>query len=368
MAGLTETEAMQRALALASAGWGRVHPNPLVGAVILSQGRIVGEGFHAEFGGLHAERVALHAAGAGAHGATMLVTLEPCSHHGKQPPCADALIEAGITRVVAAVADPTSLAGGGLERLRQAGIDTSLGLLEPEARSLNVIWLGKHRVSERPFVALKLATSLDHRIADASGSSKWISGPAAREYVHTLRAGFAAIAVGGHTALRDDPRLTVRGPIVPRVPPRRVVFQGREPLPETLHLVRTAREWPTLVVTAPEAEASTRARLAPHGADVVAAPGLTQALRELRRLEIDSLLVEGGGRLAGALLREGLVDRFYWIQSPLWLGDSGVPGMAGWNPAGLAQAERWRVAERRGLGEDTLLVLDRREDPCSPGS
>lgn len=363
MAPLTETEAMQRALALAREGWGRVHPNPLVGAVVLSQGRIVGEGFHAEFGGPHAEAVALEAAGNEARGATVVVTLEPCSHHGKQPPCADALIEAGITRVVAAHADPNPAATGGMERLRRAGVGTSLGLLEPEARRLNAVWLGKERLKDRPYVALKLATSVDHRIADASGNSKWISGPAAREYVHALRAGFAGIVVGGRTALRDDPWLTVRGAIVPRVPPHRIVFQGSEPIPETLHLVRTAGEVPTIVVTTVEAEPATRARFASHGVQVIAAAGLAQALAELRRLGLDSLLVEGGGRLAAALLREGLVDRFYWIQSPLWLGQAGVPALAGGHPGALS--ERWHVAERRGLGEDTLLVLDR-EDPCSP--
>jgi len=363
---VTELEAMRRALVLAQQGWGRVHPNPMVGAVLLASGAAVGEGHHAEYGGLHAESAALLAAGPRARGATLVVTLEPCNHTGKRPPCTDLIIAAGVAQVVAAAADPNPAAGGGAGRLTAAGLAVSIGLLAAEACRQNAAFFHRFRQPERPWVALKLATSLDHRIADVTGRSRWISGQAARDFVHELRAGFDAVAVGGRTALHDDPRLTARGPIVPRVPPLRVLFEGAEPLPASLTAIRTANVVPTLIVTTRERLAETTARLDGTSAAVLAADSLPEALGALRRRGVESMLVEGGGRLAGALLRGGMVDRFYRIESPIWLGASGVPATAGWDLATLDQAERWEVLERRGLGEDTLLVLDRTR--CSPGS
>ncbi|HEU5170263.1 MAG TPA: bifunctional diaminohydroxyphosphoribosylaminopyrimidine deaminase/5-amino-6-(5-phosphoribosylamino)uracil reductase RibD, partial [Gemmatimonadales bacterium] len=188
---------MARALDLAWRGWGRVHPNPLVGAVLLDRrGEVLGEGWHAEYGGPHAEAAALAAAGDRARGATLVVTLEPCAHQGKTPPCADAVIGAGVRRVVAALADPDPVAAGGAARLRAAGVGVEIGLLAERAAAQNAAFLHALAVSSRPFVALKLATSVDFRIADSSGRSRWVSGPAAREYVHWLRAGFDAVAVG----------------------------------------------------------------------------------------------------------------------------------------------------------------------------
>ncbi len=351
---------MQHALTLAWKGWGRVHPNPMVGAVVLDGDVPVTEGYHAEFGGPHAERVALDAAGPAARGATVIVTLEPCAHQGKQPPCVEALIRAGVRRVVAAVPDPNPDAAGGAQALRGAGIEVELGLLEAEARRQNAAFFHRHSGADRPWVALKLATSIDFRIADASGRSRWISSEAARVFVHELRAGFDAIAVGARTAEVDDPSLTVRGAIAPRVPPRRVVFGGSAPLPETLEVFRNAREVGTTVVTAPGPEAGARAaRLAARGVDHLEADTLSEALAALRSQGVGSVLVEGGGRLSGALLAEGLVDRFYWIQAPVWLGSRGAPAVSGWDVATLDLAERWIAVERRALGEDTLLVLDR---------
>ena len=216
---MDEAQAMERALSLAWRGWGRVHPNPLVGAVLLREGRIVGEGFHAEFGGPHAEAAALAIAGEAARGATAIVTLEPCAHFGKQPPCADALIAAGVRRVVFAIADPNPQASGGAERLRAAGIDVAHGVDAERAAIQNAAFLHRFRETGRPYVALKLATSIDARIADPEGRSRWISGPEAREYVHWLRAGFDAIGVGGRTAAVDDASLTVRGTVEPRRTP-----------------------------------------------------------------------------------------------------------------------------------------------------
>jgi diaminohydroxyphosphoribosylaminopyrimidine deaminase/5-amino-6-(5-phosphoribosylamino)uracil reductase len=357
---------MGRALALAWRGWGRVSPNPLVGAVVLRKGQIVGEGWHAEYGGAHAEAMALANAGTRARGATVVVTLEPCSHVGKQPPCTDALIAAGVSRVVAAVADPNPRAAGGAERLRSAGIAVDVGLRDSEARAQNAPFFHRWTGRRRPFVALKLATTLDGRIGDHTGRSRWISGDEARDFVHWLRAGFDAIGVGGHTARTDDASLTVRGDLEPRRPPQRVVFDRRGDLPETLALVRTAREIPTILVTEAHGLSSRLADLEGAGVIVHRSSTLTEGLEALHASGIGSLLVEGGGRLAGALLAEGLVDRYYWIQSPVWLGDSGVLAVSGLPGTTLVEAERWNIVERRALGQDTLLVADR--EPCSPES
>jgi diaminohydroxyphosphoribosylaminopyrimidine deaminase/5-amino-6-(5-phosphoribosylamino)uracil reductase len=356
---MTEREAMDRALALAWRGWGRVQPNPLVGAVVLRDGQIAGEGWHAEFGASHAEPRALAAAGDAARGATLVSTLEPCNHHGKQPPCTDALIAAGVRRVVAAVPDPNPVAAGGAERLRAAGIDVELGLAAEPAAAQNAIFLHSVREPARPFVALKLATSIDGRIADANGQSRWLSGEPARAFVHWLRAGFDALAVGGVTARADDPSLTVRGSVQPRVPPRRVVFAADGDLPSTLKLVRTARDLATVVVVAPGAPAARVRPLEQAGVGVVRAASLSEALGTLRTAGVGSVLVEGGGRLAGSLLAAGLVDRYYWVQAPIWLGATGVPAVAGLPTTPLGDTRRWRVTDRRALGDDTLLVLDR---------
>jgi diaminohydroxyphosphoribosylaminopyrimidine deaminase / 5-amino-6-(5-phosphoribosylamino)uracil reductase len=354
-----EREAMTRALDLAWRGWGRVQPNPLVGAVVLAGNHPVGEGWHAELGDRHAETVALAAAGERARGATVVVTLEPCAHQGRQPPCTDALIRAGVRRVVAALPDPNPVAAGGAARLRDAGIDVELGLLGDAAAAQNAVFLHRMRDPSRPFVALKLATTIDAKIADANGNSRWISGESARDYVHWLRAGFDAIAVGGVTARTDDPELTVRGPLRPRVAPIRVVFAVDADLPTSLGLVRTAGEVPTVAFVGELAPARRVESLEGSGVQVERVGDLGSALTRLGARGIVSLLVEGGGHLAGALLADGLVDRYYWVQSPLWLGAGGTPAMAGLPSVHLAGVNRWTVAERRALGQDTLLVLDR---------
>jgi diaminohydroxyphosphoribosylaminopyrimidine deaminase / 5-amino-6-(5-phosphoribosylamino)uracil reductase len=336
-----------------------VQPNPLVGAVVLSGEEPVGEGWHPEYGERHAEALALTAAGERARGSTLVVTLEPCAHQGKQPPCTELILRSGVRRVVAAMSDPNPVAAGGGERLREAGIEVEIGPLGEAARAQNAIFLHTVHDRHRPFIALKLATTLDGRIADGYGRSRWISGQPAREYVQWLRAGFDAIAVGGRTARVDDPSLTVRGVVKPRLPPRRVVFDRMADLGPHLTLVRTSAETPTLAVVAPEADPSRVKRLESTGVTVLRAGSLAEALQALRGLNICSLLVEGGGELASALLRAGSVDRYYWIQAPLWLGEGAVPAIAGLPGRSLDQAERWRVVDRRPLGEDTLLVVDR---------
>ncbi len=357
---------MKRASVLAQRGWGRVHPNPLCGAVVVAGDTIVGEGYHGEFGGPHAEPLALDSAGGRALGATLYVTLEPCTHLGKQPPCVPAIIEAGIQRVVAAVRDPNPSAKGGAHALRAAGIQVDLGLGAREAAAANALFLHRHRNPTRPFVALKLATSLDGRIADPAGRSQWVSGPRARAYVHWVRAGFDALGVGGETARRDDPSLTVRGDVTPRSPPVRVIFDRKANLPVTLKVVETATTIPTVVMTSGIASVEQRSPLERRGVEIVSADTLGQGLETLRARGVASLLIEGGGRLAAAFLAADLVDRYYWIQSPLWLGAEAVPAVAGLPGRPLAEASRWTVVERRALDEDTLLVVDR--VPCSPAS
>jgi len=331
----------------------------MVGAVVLGpDGEEVGEGFHGEFGGPHAEAVALALAGARAGGGTLFVTLEPCRHQGKQPACVDLVLASGVRRVVIAARDHT-VNGGGAEILRKRGLEVDVGLLGDRAERLNAIFNHQAAGARRPFVAVKLATSIDYRIADPSGISRWISGDAARDFVHWHRAGFDAIAVGGKTAVIDDPALTVRGPVEPRRTPRRVVFLGSRRLSPDSTLVRTARAVPTLVVT-PAPRSSEVEVLRAHGVEIVAAGSLEEALERLHELGIRSMVVEGGGRLAGALLAAELVDRFVWVVSPVWLGDRGIAATRGLEVASLVQAERWTLVDRKGLDQDTLLVFDRR--------
>jgi len=357
---------MRRAIDLAWRGWGRVAPNPLVGAVVLRHDRVAGEGWHAEFGGPHAEIAALGAAGEAARGATLVVTLEPCAHHGKTPPCTDAILAAGVPRIVCAIRDPDARARGGLEQLHAAGVAVATGLLAADAAAQNAPFLFSRTRADRPFVGLKLATSIDGRIADRTGQSRWISGDAAREWVHWLRAGFDALAVGGVTALADDPQLTVRGVVTPRRAPVRLVFDRRAMLNPGVRLVATARETPTWVVASPAAPTANVAVLEANGVRVLRPADLAEGLTQVRAQGIESLLCEGGGALGARLLADGLVDRLYWVQAPVWLGSDGVPAFPDLPGALLGEAARWVPVERRALGPDTLLVLDR--EPCSPGS
>jgi diaminohydroxyphosphoribosylaminopyrimidine deaminase / 5-amino-6-(5-phosphoribosylamino)uracil reductase len=338
---VTEQEALTHALSLAQRGWGRVAPNPLVGCVLLQGTLVVGEGWHAEFGGVHAERMALDAAGQQARGATAIVTLEPCAHQGKQPPCVDALIAAGVRRVVVAAADPNPEARGGAERLRAAGIDVEV-LADERARRLNAPFFHRFSNADRPWVALKLATSREGMIAPADRHRMQLSGVEAQEWLHDLRAGFDAIAVGGATAIADDPALTPRGRILPRVLPTRVILAGATRIPPDLKLF--ADGGPRTLVLG--------------GADLPQV-SLEAALSRLRRAEgIHSLLVEGGGRLALALVLGGFVDRYYWIETPLEL-PAGIPAFPGYEQRRGAPPGQWLETERKSFGDDILHVMER---------
>jgi diaminohydroxyphosphoribosylaminopyrimidine deaminase/5-amino-6-(5-phosphoribosylamino)uracil reductase len=347
---------MRRALALARRGWGQTAPNPMVGAVVVAGDRVVGEGWHARFGEAHAETAALRDAGEAAGGATVYVTLEPCAHHGKTPPCADALVAAGVRRVVYAAADPTAQAGGGAARLTSAGIIVEGGLEDAAARELNAPFFHEATGSRRPFTTVKLAMTLDAAIADAHGRSKWITGPASRREVHRLRAGADAIAVGIETARADDPVLTVRGPRAPRRPPVRVVFDRRARLSPNSRLVRTAHETPTLVVVGTAAPEASVLLLRDAGVEIVAADDVTSAAMALRARDIRTLLVEGGGRLASAFISAALFDRLIIYQAPILLGAGAVPAFGGLDPRSLEEAHRLTVLSRRRFGDDHMTV------------
>lgn len=341
---------MRRAMALAREGWGQVAPNPMVGAVIAREGEVVGEGYHARFGEPHAEVAAIATAGARSRGATLYVTLEPCAHTGKTPPCTDAIRAAGLARVVAAMPDPNPEAGGGAARLRESGVRVDLGLLEREARELNAAFVNAFR-SDRPWVTLKMAITLEGAIADGTHTTSRVTGPAARRYAHHLRAGHDAVAVGMNTVRVDDPQLTVREVPAPRVPPVRVVFSrtGRLSLASTL--ANSIRQGP-VVVTAEAVDPEYERALRDHGVDVLVAPDLGHCLRQLRGRGIRSLLVEGGSLLAGALWSAGLVDRLVLMQAPILFGAGSLNAFAAFpaTPAGVAR--RLRVVGREALGDD----------------
>ena len=345
---------MRRALALARKGWGQTAPNPMVGAVVVRDGTIVGEGWHARFGGPHAEVMALEAAGDRARGGSVYVTLEPCAHTGKTPPCTEALIAAGVTRVVAAALDPSPEARGGGERLVSAGIAFEHGLESRTARELNAPFFHAQR-SDRPWVTLKLAISIDGAIADARRSAGWLTGEAARKEVHRLRANADAVAVGIGTVLADDPMLTVRDARLPRVAPRRIVFDRHARLPLESGLARSVTLAPLAVVAA-EPDPDRVAVLESAGIEVIVADTPADALRMLRRSGVRSLLVEGGAGLAGSLLDAGLVDRLVIFQAPIVLG-AGALGAFATAPAALvADAPRLEVLERRAFGTDLMTI------------
>jgi diaminohydroxyphosphoribosylaminopyrimidine deaminase / 5-amino-6-(5-phosphoribosylamino)uracil reductase len=336
---------MRRALDLAERGRGWVEPNPLVGAVVVRDGRAVGEGWHRRYGEAHAEVNALAEAGAAARGATLYVTLEPCCHHGKTPPCTDAVLRAGIARVVAALEDPfPQVAGQGAARLRAAGVAVDFGPGAAEARRQNAPYL-KLLATGRPYVHAKWAMTLDGKIATRAGDSKWISNEASRRLVHALRGRVDAVVVGLGTVRADDPLLTARPP-GPRTPAR-VVLDSRGGLPLTSRLVRTAREARVVVVTAgplpPEREEELRAA----GCEVLAVaadagrPAVPALLDELGRRRLTNVLVEGGSEVLGSFLDSGAIDEVHVFIAPRLAGGAGArTPMAGRGVEAIASALR----------------------------
>jgi diaminohydroxyphosphoribosylaminopyrimidine deaminase/5-amino-6-(5-phosphoribosylamino)uracil reductase len=356
-----DERAMRRALELAEKGAGWVSPNPMVGAVVLKGEEILAEGYHAKFGGDHAERIALDRAGEAARGATLYVTLEPCCHHGKTPPCLDRVLESGVSRVVIAMEDPNPLvAGGSIRTLRGKGIQVEVGVCEDQARKLNLPFRS-HIERKRPWVTLKYAMTLDGRIATRSGDSRWISNEASRRIAHELRRRNRGVVVGYHTALRDNPSLTCRLECDP--PPRqpiRIVLGGKESLPEDSVLVRTASEVPTLHVADRDAQLPHSQCDVERVAVSSASDGtlsLAELLTELHERDIDGLLVEGGGRTLAAFLSAGLADEVYAFVAPKILNDTRALAPFQGNQARLSMGEALSLSsvEVREIEGDALI-------------
>jgi len=351
---------MTHALELAERGRGAVEPNPLVGCVIARGAEIVGLGWHRRYGGPHAEIEALNVAGARAAGAVMYVTLEPCCHHGKTPPCTQALIAAGIRRVVVADRDPfPAVAGAGLAELRAAGIEIEIGIQAAAARRLNAPYL-KLLSSGRPWVIAKWAMTLDGKIAASTGDSRWISGEASRARVHELRGQVDAILVGSGTAAMDDPLLTAR-PLGPRQAVR-IVVDSRAILASDSQLVRTAAEAPVLVAAGPAAAAADRRRLETAGCEVFVSEAetpderLEALLDELGRRRMTNVLVEGGARLLGACFDRRLIDEVHVFVAPRLAGGAAAPGpIAGTGIELMRHALRLDRSDWRLLGDDLYL-------------
>ena len=347
---------MRHALALAAKGRGFVEPNPMVGAVVLdAAGQLVGEGWHQAFGEAHAEVFALAAAGDRARGGTLVVTLEPCCHHGKTPPCTDAVIQAGVARVVVAMADPfPKVAGGGVATLRAAGIEVQVGLCEAEAVALNAPYLKLLRTG-RPWVHAKWAMTLDGKLATRTGDSKWISGEESRRRVHELRGRMDAIIVGRGTVVADDPLLTARPPGA-RVAAR-VVLSASGDLPERCQLRATARDVPVIVYTA---NAHKLAGWAADGADVVGFSDTTMSLdavlADLGRRRFTNVLIEGGAGLLGSVLDTRGADEFHVFIAPKLAGGRDAPSPVGGAGAALmADALALKRVSFEASGEDVYV-------------
>jgi diaminohydroxyphosphoribosylaminopyrimidine deaminase/5-amino-6-(5-phosphoribosylamino)uracil reductase len=353
---------MRRALELAARGTGQVSPSPLVGCVIArDDGEIVGEGFYLYEGIKHAETLALEQAGERARGATAYVSLEPHAHQGRTPPCTVALINAGIRRVVAPIEDPNPLVSGrGYAHLRAAGLEVEVGLLAPEATRLNEKYIHAHRHA-RPFVQLKLACSLDGRIATRTGDARWITNEQSRARVHRLRHEYDAILVGAGTAAADDPLLTDRSGLTRHRPLTRIVLDDELRLSPNSRLAQTARDIPLLVFTSAAAEERAAATLAACGAEIVRAPGGSRDLRavlgELHRRSLQSVLVEGGARVAGMFLDAGLVDKVSFFVAPLIIGGNDAkPAVAGAGAISIADATRLRDVLITQHGSDVEIT------------
>ncbi len=371
-----DSQLMSRALELA--GSGDPSPNPHVGAVIADGEEIIAEAFHEAAGLDHAEIVALRAAGDSAKGKTLYVTLEPCNHEGRTPPCVDAILAAGIARVVIGCRDPNpSVQGGGVERLREAGVEVTEGVLEKEARAAIKPW-SKYITTGAAFLALKAAVSLDGRISTRTGASRWITCPEARARVHALRSGHDAVMVGINTVIADDPRLTVRD--VPGRSPVRVVVDSKLRIPTNSQLVTTARETPTCVITTLDASRAVAEALEESGVAVIRVPATTEgrcdmlaALQELAAREVVSVLCEGGAELAGSLLAAQLPDEMHVFVAPMLLGPRGRPAAVDWagpeNPADAPRIEspRWELCGSDAYVSGPLMYPKKSAGRTSPG-
>jgi diaminohydroxyphosphoribosylaminopyrimidine deaminase/5-amino-6-(5-phosphoribosylamino)uracil reductase len=347
---------MRLAVREAEKGLGRTSPNPAVGAVIVKNGRVVARGHHARAGGPHAEAVVLRAAGARARGADLYTTLEPCDHFGRTPPCSVAILEAGVRRVLVGSRDPNPLVNGkGLARLRRGGVEVVPGVLERECDALNAPWF-RFITARRPYVTLKAAVTLDGKLATRSGDARWVSGPAAREWVHRLRDRVDAVLVGSGTAMADDPLLTTRLPGGRGRDPLRIVLDSDLDLPGSLRLLRPRSAAPTVVAhaspgtrrVAPGVELL-RCRRGPGGVDV------GDLLARLAERGITHLLVEGGAAVHASFLRAGVVDRVFVIVAPKIVGGDGLSWVAGPGARRMSEALGLEDVAVERLGDDVLV-------------
>jgi diaminohydroxyphosphoribosylaminopyrimidine deaminase/5-amino-6-(5-phosphoribosylamino)uracil reductase len=358
----TDEEIMRYALALAARGVGRVEPNPPVGAVLVDrERRLLGEGWHERFGGPHAEVFALQQAGSATRGSTLFVTLEPCCHFGKTPPCTRAIVAAGVARVVAAVSDPApQVAGQGLRELRRAGVDVEVGLLEHEARRLLAPFF-KLILTARPWVHAKWAMTCDGKLATRTGHSQWISGSASRAVVHQLRGRMDALVVGRGTVVADDPLLTAR-PAGPRTATR-VVLDRQGRLPLTAQVVRTARDVPTLCVVGPAAPAERLKLLQDHGVEVLPIAAVDDfrgtwplLLAELGRRRMTHVLIEGGSQVFGSAFDADVIDEWHVFIAPKVVGGAAAPSpLAGIGREAVAAVPDLVEGTWQWLGDDAYL-------------
>lgn len=359
---------MKRALTLARKGVGRTAPNPAVGCVIVKDGTVVGEGWHQKAGSPHAEVHALEMAGQAARGADVYVTLEPCCHTGQTPPCSDALIRAGVKRVIAGVADPNPLVnGGGLKALEQAGIETYCGVLEEECRAINRHFI-KHVTSGQPFVTYKCAMTLDGKIATVTGDSRWVSCEESRKHVHRMRARYDAVMVGVDTIIADDPQLTVRH--VRGRNPLRIIVDTNMRTPTSVGVLSGPMARKTIIATT-ETNPRVHRRYQKSGATVLVCRkhhgkvDLNDLWERLGALGIQSILLEGGSRLAAEAIMQGLIDECVFFYSPKVIGSDGFSPFAFTGMTEMKQALTFEEIEMRRMGCD-IMVTARPEKPCLP--
>lgn len=317
---------MKRAIDLAKEGWGRTNPNPLVGAVIIKNDRIIAEGFHKKIGCAHAEVDAINNAAESVAGATLYVNLEPCSHYGRTPPCAKSIIEAGIKKVVVAMIDPNpKVSGCGVKMLKDAGIEVEVGILEHEARALNEIFIS-YVERRKPFVIMKSAMTLDGKIASRTGDSKWVTGDESRQYVHKIRDRVSAIMVGINTVLKDNPMLTTRLEGKEGKDPVRIILDSKGRIPLNCNVVSNSLASGTIIVSTSSIDSNKEELLLAKGVRIIKADGcggvvdLNKLMEELIRLEIDSVLLEGGGTLNSSAIKASIVDKVMFFIAPKIIG------------------------------------------------
>ncbi|HEX2266587.1 MAG TPA: bifunctional diaminohydroxyphosphoribosylaminopyrimidine deaminase/5-amino-6-(5-phosphoribosylamino)uracil reductase RibD [Actinomycetota bacterium] len=361
-------EYMTRALALAERGLGLAPPNPLVGALLVKDGRVVGEGWHEGPGSPHAEMAAIAAAGEDARGATLYTTLEPCAHHGRTPPCAPAIVEVGVTEVVVAAVDPNPVVDGrGIRYLRDAGLRIADGVLREPAERMNA-GFAKHVRTGLPYVTLKIAASLDGKTAARDGSSRWITGDEARLDAHRLRAKSGAIVVGAGTVVTDDPSLTVRLDGYRGRQPLRVVIDGRGRTPPTAAVLNGTA--PTLMATTPDAPLNVRREWEEAGAEVVVMENghdgsfpLSKLVELLGKRDVQDVLIEGGSTVAWAVVEAGLVDRLVLYMAPKLIGGTQAPGLTGGaGISNIAEAIPVTIRDVTRIGDDLKVVADVHRD------